>query len=218
MFKTAIIMAGGKGSRMFPVSDYVPKPLIRIHNKPLIDHCIDYLRTLGIEHLYVTYGYKSEMLVSHIEKKVDGLVNTIGKDNAYFLFNTAIKHINEPVLITPCDIILNIDSASLYEECNCSRYAYLVPVKKTPGMNADFLTHDARMRILQINREEERPYCASGLQVCNPLVINKTIAPSDNWYVVWNKMIQRRILRTTNTTALKWQTYDRLDQLMETTK
>ena len=47
-------MAGGKGTRMFPVSDYVPKPLVKVRNKTLIDHCIDNLKEKGINNIYVT--------------------------------------------------------------------------------------------------------------------------------------------------------------------
>jgi MurNAc alpha-1-phosphate uridylyltransferase len=109
MFDTAIIMAAGKGMRMFPVSDYVPKPLIKIYNKPLIDHCIDTLKYNGIKNIYVTYGYKSELLTSHIEKRLSGLFNTIDQDNSYFLTNTIIKYISEPIIIIPCDIIMTFD-------------------------------------------------------------------------------------------------------------
>ena len=84
----AVIMAGGKGTRMFPISDYVPKPLVKVRNKTLIDYCIDNLKEKGINNIYITYNYKSELLVSHVEKRVSGLINTIDQDNSYFLFNT----------------------------------------------------------------------------------------------------------------------------------
>ena len=100
-------MAGGKGTRMFPISDYVPKPLVKVRNKTLIDYCIDNLKEKGINNIYITYNYKSELLVSHVEKRVSGLINTIDQDNSYFLFNTIIKNIDEPIIVMPCDIIMS---------------------------------------------------------------------------------------------------------------
>jgi NDP-sugar pyrophosphorylase family protein len=194
----------------------VPKPLIKIKNIPLIDHCIKSLRDGGIQQIYVTYGYKSELLVSHIEKKVEGLINTSGKDNSYFLFNTIIKNINENIIILPCDIIIDIDFKKLYENCKTTSKAFIVPVEYIDGMNADFIKIEHKNRISQIGRHIPNiTQCASGIQVCNPYHINKNILECDNWYSVWSELIAKNMLYSSELIATSWKTYDKLEQLIQ---
>ena len=53
-----IIMAGGKGQRLNPFSEVLPKPLIPINGKPAIDHLIDKFLTNGVSKIYITVNYK----------------------------------------------------------------------------------------------------------------------------------------------------------------
>jgi mannose-1-phosphate guanylyltransferase len=65
----AIILAGGKGSRLKPITDYVPKPLIPINNTPIIEWQIKYLKRFGINDFVICTGYKSEQIINYIEHK-----------------------------------------------------------------------------------------------------------------------------------------------------
>lgn len=58
--KRAIIMAAGFGSRMRPVTDEIPKPLITVNGKRIIDTVIDGLIKNGIDDIYIVVGYKKE--------------------------------------------------------------------------------------------------------------------------------------------------------------
>ena len=81
-FNTSIILSGGKGTRMRPITNYIPKALVCVGGKPLIKHV---LSMLGNTKKYVTYGHKSNMLFNDIKLNVDGFINTTAKDNSYFL-------------------------------------------------------------------------------------------------------------------------------------
>ena len=59
----AIILSGGRGKRLKPITDYVPKPLIPINNVPIIEWQIRYLKNFGIKDVIISTGYKH----SHIE-------------------------------------------------------------------------------------------------------------------------------------------------------
>lgn len=222
MFDTAIIMAGGKGTRMFPVSDYVPKPLVKVRDKTLIDHCIDNLKEKGVSNIYVTYNYKSELLVSHIEKRVSGLVNTINQDNSYFLFNTIIKHIDKPVIVMPCDIIMSFNFAQLHDEYKSSNDTYILPVKYKKGMNPDFIKckdKQSKYKVTSIGRGPSYKgcnICASGLQVLTPSIVNKQVSSSSNWNDVWKQLIDNKNLQIFPSFATNWETYDRLEQILTT--
>jgi len=56
----AIILAGGKGLRMKPMTNFIPKPMLRIQDKPILEHNIDLLKKHGIKDVIISIGYKGE--------------------------------------------------------------------------------------------------------------------------------------------------------------
>ena len=58
----AIILAGGRGKRLKPITDYVPKPLVPINNVPIIEWQIKYLKKFGIKDIIICTGYKTEQI------------------------------------------------------------------------------------------------------------------------------------------------------------
>lgn len=64
---SAIVMAGGKGERLRPLTLATPKPLLPVGGKPIIDYNIDLLRRHGINDITVTVNYLAEQIESHFE-------------------------------------------------------------------------------------------------------------------------------------------------------
>lgn len=58
--KRAIIMAAGKGTRMRPITNTIPKPLVKVNGKRMIDTVIGALHEQGIHEIYVVVGYLKE--------------------------------------------------------------------------------------------------------------------------------------------------------------
>ncbi len=69
----AIILAGGRGKRLRPITDYVPKPLIPIKNIPIIEWQLKYLKKFGITEAIICTGYKQEMIENHLNMKNLGI-------------------------------------------------------------------------------------------------------------------------------------------------
>ncbi|CAD6519033.1 Nucleotidyl transferase [metagenome] len=65
----AVILAGGRGKRLRPITDYVPKPLIPLNNIPIIEWQIKYLKKQGVNEIIICTGYKAEMIKNYLEMK-----------------------------------------------------------------------------------------------------------------------------------------------------
>lgn len=65
----AMILAAGLGSRMRPITDTIPKPLITVDNKTLIDHVLDRLESAGVREVVINTYYLAEQLEDHLKKR-----------------------------------------------------------------------------------------------------------------------------------------------------
>ena len=61
----AVIMAGGFGTRLLPLTENLPKPMLPVGGRPLIERIVGRLRELGIDHIVVTTHYKPDRIVEH---------------------------------------------------------------------------------------------------------------------------------------------------------
>src|SRR5215469_17856266 len=64
--KSAMVLAAGLGSRLRPVTDRMPKPLVEVAGRTLLDHTIDHLMRTGVERVVVNLHYKGEMIAAHL--------------------------------------------------------------------------------------------------------------------------------------------------------
>ncbi len=137
-----IIMAGGKGTRLLPLTENIPKPLVKIQNKAIIEYQIDRLTHFGINDCWISVNHLSEKIVDFIEERKFEKINfsflkeskpmgTIGSLN---LINQFKK---DTILICNSDILTNLDMESFY---------------------IDFVDSGADMSVLSIPYKIEIPY------------------------------------------------------------
>jgi len=70
----AVLMAGGKGERLRPLTEHTPKPLLQIEGKAIIDYNVEALAACGITDISVTTRYLAEQIERHFEKPVGGVM------------------------------------------------------------------------------------------------------------------------------------------------
>lgn len=114
----AVIMAGGKGERLRPLTLTTPKPLLPVGNKAIIDHNVDRLISYGVEHISVTVNYLAEQLEAHYKKPhLDVQVECVhepkflGTMGAVRLVK---KFYNDVVLVMNSDLFTDIDFEDMY--------------------------------------------------------------------------------------------------------
>jgi len=119
----AIILAGGRGKRLRPITDYVPKPLIPIKNIPIIEWQIKYLKKFGISEIIVCSGYKTKMIENYLNNKKLGIKITFSVEDKPLGTGGAIKKAGKKIkdrsfLVINGDTITNIDLKKLIKKNN----------------------------------------------------------------------------------------------------
>ena len=130
----AIILAGGRGKRLRPITDYIPKPLVPIKNIPIIEWQLKYLKKFGIDEVIICTGYKQEMIENHLNMKdieikikfsieksplgTGGAIKKAGKmikDKSFFVINgDTITNIDLKKLATKKNVIAAIELRTKY--------------------------------------------------------------------------------------------------------
>ncbi|MDA3894011.1 MAG: nucleotidyltransferase family protein [Salinivirgaceae bacterium] len=114
----AVIMAGGKGKRLKPITDSIPKPMIKLGNKPIIEHNIDRLISYGIETIYISVNYKKEQIMDYFgDGKNKGIsIRYIEEDKPLGTIGalSLVEQFESDVLLSNSDLFTNIDYEDLY--------------------------------------------------------------------------------------------------------
>jgi len=125
MIDTAIILAGGLGTRLRPLTYNIPKPLLPIKGQPIVEHAIKNMAQQGIKKIILSIGYKSETIQEyfgdgkkwgvHISYSLES--NPLGTGGA---IKKALGNLNQPVFVVWGDNLMDIN----YRELNSIHQKY----------------------------------------------------------------------------------------------
>lgn len=214
LVKNALIMAAGRGIRLMPLTDSIPKAMVPYNGSTLIAIGIDKIRK-HVPNIYITVGYKGAMLAKHvIEHNVSGIFNTEGQDNAWWIFNTLLKVLDEPIFVLTCDNVTDLDFELISKEYYSfnSPACMVVPVNPVEGLEGDYIFHEQNV-VKKLSRHEVTSIYCSGIQVLNPNKINNIIKPVNNFNDLWSQLIQIQQLYCSNLLPSKWFAVDTVEQL-----
>lgn len=119
MFEYGLIVAGGEGRRLKPLTDSIPKPLLPIGEKPIIESIIEGMRRQGVVHLFVSVNYKKEIIKnylrdgSRLDVRVVYLEESRPTGTAGCL-SLLPKGFEAPLLMSNGDLVSDVDYASLF--------------------------------------------------------------------------------------------------------
>ena len=113
----ALVMAGGYGNRLRPLTEELPKPMLPVGNKPLLELIVEQLKQAGIRQVNVATHYKSEVIAEHFKNgeafgvdiryvKEDQPLGTAGA-------LSLLEEVDEPLLVMNGDILTRVDFRAL---------------------------------------------------------------------------------------------------------
>lgn len=183
--KKAMVLAAGLGTRMRPITDTMPKPLIRVHGKTLLDHALDALQRSGVVEAVVNVHYHADQIIDHVASRTD--IRVTVSDEQEELLDSAggiIKAL--PHFGTEPFFVLNADSfwvegfkpnlVRMAEQWNAEEMDILLLLAGTCsaigfGSKGDF-TMDADGRLERRPELEVVPFAYAGAAILKPEIFD----------------------------------------------
>jgi len=195
---SALIMAGGKGERLYPITKNVPKPLVKVKGKTLLESLIKKLNADGVKNIRISVYHMFEKVKSHLKNKkfsiknIDYIVENkpLGTGGSIKLFNLNDKDF----FVVNCDIKLNIDFSKV-ANFHLDQKADITVVSKQIINKLSFgkLNINSKFNVTSI---EEKPilinYISTGLYIINKK-IKKLI--NTNQKIDMDEIIQNAITK-----------------------
>ena len=121
--KIALVLAGGKGERLWPLTQDRPKPMVEVNGRPIVEHHLAWLRANGIERAFLLTGYMHEVIAEHFSvPRVDGLdvrciaeASPLGRGGAYKNGYREAGLADNAVIATNGDVLTDQPLAPLVE-------------------------------------------------------------------------------------------------------
>lgn len=181
-----IVMAGGKGTRLYPYTKILPKPLIPIGDVPILEHILNRFAQYDIDAFYLTVNYKKGMIKSYFaETDAPYKLHYVEEDKPLGTAGS-IKLIHqtfvEPVVVTNCDILIDADYADIVSYHKQSGNVLTI-VSALKNVEIPYGVIHAKEQGV-ITSMEEKPklsyFVNSGMYIVNPEMLREI--PDDTFF------------------------------------
>ncbi|MEQ8523513.1 nucleotidyltransferase family protein [Gracilimonas sp.] len=159
-----VVMAGGKGTRLRPLTEKTPKPLLKVGDKPILEHNIHRLSLFGMDDFWITVNYLGEQIEEYFgngnQKNLN--INYIWEDEPLGTIGSVSKienFIHDYVLVTNSDVLTNLDYEDFFIR---------------------FIEEDADFAVVTIPYKVDVPYAV--LETSNGHVMNFKEKPTYTYY------------------------------------
>ncbi len=180
---TAVIMAGGKGTRIASLDDTVPKPMIKVCGKPILEHGISCLKENGITDIVIVTGHLGEQIPAYFgDGKAFGVnisyfheSEPLGTAGALFYLKDKLK---EDFLLLNGDIVYNVDFSRMiaFHKEKHATATLLSHPNSHPYDSAILVTDENAKVTAWLNKEDERHDCKNrvnaGIHLLSPSTLS----------------------------------------------
>jgi len=200
----AIIMGAGLGTRMAPLTDTVPKPLIPFMGKPLIDHALERLHDVGVKEAVVNLHYKADQLEAYLQGRQNP--NVLFSDERDLLLDTG-GGVKKARPLLGNDPIFTFNSDSVWIEGRRPTMRRMVEAWDPARMDALLMIASATNTIGevrrgdfsmaadgQLSRRQEQsvaPFMYAGVQIIDPTLFDEGPEGAFSTNFVWDRAIER---------------------------
>lgn len=203
MPQKAMVLAAGLGTRMRPLTDTIPKPLVTVAGVALIDHALDWLVASGVGDAVVNSFYKAELLEEHLAARTVPRIR-ISREEVLLETGGGIKKAL-PLLGTEPFFSLNSDTicldgpspalrqlAEFWDDVRMDALLLLHPVAKAIGYagKGDFFA-DANGMLRRRSEGESAPLVFTGVQLLHPRLFHDAPDGAFSMNVLYNRDIRR---------------------------
>lgn len=178
----AMILAAGYGTRMRPLTDTLPKPLIPVEGKPLIDWCLEWLQQAGITQVVINSSYRAEQLEAHLATRAEPRIHISREDGAPLETGGGIAKAlpllgEQPFLTMNSDAIFPTTMTHPIAQLEAAWrddldfVMLLVEKRRAHGWEGkgDFIMNEAG-EIRRPREGEDAPYIFTGVEIIHPRV------------------------------------------------
>jgi glucose-1-phosphate cytidylyltransferase len=166
-----VILAGGLGTRISEETDYIPKPMVQIGNKPILWHIINYYSVFGFREFIICGGYKINFIRNFFKKKMNKswnikVINTGKNSNTGKRLRKIKKLVNNTFCLTYGDGLSNVDLYKLihFHKKNRSTVT-LTAVKPIPHFGKIVFKGNKVIKFFEKNQNKEN-WINGGFFVC----------------------------------------------------
>lgn len=173
-----VIMAGGKGTRLYPYTKILPKPLIPIGDIPIIERVMERFYEYGVKVFYLSVNYKKNMIQSYFSDNEKAYrieyieENTpLGTAGSLQLIKAKIE---KALFVANCDCLISADYEELYNHHIESKNAITMVVSvKNETIPYGVVRSNENGELIEINEKPTRSYMINtGMYVINPEIID----------------------------------------------
>jgi glucose-1-phosphate thymidylyltransferase len=166
MTKKAVILAAGEGKRLRPFTETMPKVMLPVANKPLLEYVFDAVKKSGINEIIVVVGYKKEVIMEYFKDYKDIKITYVTQDKqlgtAHALLQ-AKKHIKDSFIVLAGDNIIDQGSITKLIK-DQSEYSLLIKEHPHPSKyGVVFVENHIIRRIVEKPKEDVGKYISTGI-------------------------------------------------------
>ena len=156
-----VIMCGGRGSRLRPATDLIPKALVPVNGQPIIDYVVSFFASTGIRDCHLCVGYRGDQIRAHFEKQQLNMnirFSNSGDEAGILQRIFALReNLSDRFIVAYCDTFIDIDVKQLHDfHVNAGVPITLVtaPIQSPFGL----VEHDGDGQVISFDEKPVRDY------------------------------------------------------------